>query len=173
VEVDECYIGGKPRRGDGKTHKRGRGTSKAPVVVLVERDGKAHSMPVERVDGATLKGAIKELVHKSATICTDELNVYTGIGEHFEGGHHTVNHGEGQYVDGIAHSNNAESYFSLMKRGVYGSFHHVSKTHLHRYCDEFAFRWNGRELTDVERRNVAVMQSEGKRLFYRQPIGDA
>lgn len=127
VEIDECYVGGKPRPGTGP-HKRGRGTTKAPVVVLVERDGKAHSRHVERVDAATLRPAIQEMVDKSATICTDELNVYSGIGEHFDGGHKTVNHGNGQYVGPTGeHTNTAESFFSLLKRGVYGTFHHVSK----------------------------------------------
>jgi hypothetical protein len=60
-----------------------------------------------------------------------------------------------------------------MKRGKYGTFHHISKEHLHRYCDEFAFRWNGRKLTDVARRERALKQVEGKRLMYRQPIGEA
>lgn len=172
VEVDETYVGGKPRPGTGP-HKRGRGTSKAPVVVLVERDGKAHCMPVERVDAKTLKGAIVECVDKASTIHTDELNVYTGVGQHFDGGHQTVNHGQGQYAVGDVHTNTAESYFSLLKRGVYGTFHHVSKKHLHRYCDEFAFRWNGRKLTDVERRAQAIKQAEGKRLMYKSPAADS
>ena len=171
VEVDEAYIGGKPRPGTGP-HKRGRGTSKAPVIVLVERNGRAHTRHVDRVDADTLKPAIREMVDKSATICTDELNVYNGIGEHFDGGHQTVYHGAGQYVNGNAHTNTAESYFSLLKRGVYGTFHHVSKKHLHRYCDEFAFRWNGRELKDNQRRDEAVRGAEGKRLMYRSPMNE-
>lgn len=170
VEVDEAYIGGKPRPGTGP-HKRGRGTSKAPVVVLVERDGKAHSRPVERVDAKTLHGAIKELADKGATICTDELNVYHGIGEFFDGGHKTVNHSIGNYVGPNGETTNtAESYFSLLKRGVYGTFHHVSKQHLHRYCAEFDFRWNGKELMDTERRDAAIIGAEGKRLMYKTPV---
>lgn len=170
VEVDEAYVGGKPRPGTGP-HKRGRGTSKSPVVVLVERNGKAHSRHVERVDAKTLHPAIKEMAHKDAKIYTDELGVYKGIGEHFSGGHHTVNHGMGEYTRGDVHTNTAESYFSLLKRGVYGTFHHVSKKHLHRYCAEFDFRWNGKELMDAERRDEAVKGAEGKRLYYRTPVG--
>jgi transposase-like protein len=167
VEVDEAYIGGKPRKGTG-LHKRGRGTSKAPVVVLVERGGKAHSQPVENVDGFNLKRVIREMVDKSATICTDELGVYNRIGEHFAGGHHIVNHGRGEFVRGSASTNTAESYFAILKRGIMGTFHRISKRHLHRYCDEFAFRWNIRELPDSERREIALGQTVGKRLVYKE-----
>ena len=172
VEVDECYVGGKPRRG-GPKRKPGRGTTKAPVLVLVERDGSARSHPVDRVDAANLKQAIAEQVDQSAAIHTDELGVYKGIGKHFDGGHHTVHHGSGEYSRDGVHTNTAESYFSLLKRGVYGTFHHVSKRHLHRYCDEFSFRWNVRDLSDVERREAALRQSEGKRLMYRPSAGAA
>ena len=63
-----------------------------------------------------------------------------------------------------------ESYFALLKRGVYGSYHHVSKRHLHRYCDEFSFRWNHRQVTDGARTDAALRASEGKRLTYKNPI---
>jgi transposase-like protein len=172
VQVDETYVGGKPRRGTGP-HKRGRGTSKAPVMVLVEsgKGGKAHSRHVPTIDGNTAKGAIREVVAESSAIFTDELPVYNGIGAHFRGGHTSVNHSAGQYVGPNGETTNtAESYFALLKRGIVGSFHHVSKKHLHRYCAEFDFRWNGRTLTDVERRNEAVKGAEGKRLMYQQPM---
>src|SRR5208283_1389563 len=169
VEVDEAYIGArKPRPGTGP-HKRGRGTKKAPIVVLVERGGNAHCHPVDAVNAKNLKGAIKELVDKSATIHTDEFSSYIGIGKHFAGGHKVVNHGEGEYSHDGVNTNTAESYFSLLKRGVHGIFHHVSKKHLHRYCSEFEFRWNGRELNDVERRTLALQQAPGKRLMYKGP----
>lgn len=90
-----------------------------------------------------------------------------GPEKEFEGGHHTVNHGQGEYERDGAHVNTAESYFALLKRGVYGSFHHVSKKHLHRYCDEFSFRWNYRKATDGERTLAALRGAEGKRLAYR------
>jgi transposase-like protein len=138
VEVDETYIGGKAPGG-----KRGRGAGKKTIVVaLVERDGRVKSKPVETISAAELKGAIREHVDKAARIMTDELPSYRGIGAEFEGGHRTVNHGVGQYATGKnfdIHINGAESYFALLKRGVHGTFHHVSKKHLHRYCDEFSF----------------------------------
>ena len=166
VEVDETYIGGKPRKGS-KNNKRGRGTKKAPVMVLVERNGKAVSHPVANVTASTLKNAIKENVTKESTIMTDEFLSYNGIGQDFKGGHQTVNHGRGEYVNGDANTNTAESYFALLKRGVHGTFHHISKTHLSRYCDEFSFRWNNRDVEDGQRAVEAIKGMVGKRLKYK------
>lgn len=170
VEVDETYIGGKPRKGDGEDHKRGRGTNKVPVMVLVERNGKSVSHPIENVNAKTLKGAIKEYVDKDSTIMTDEWRSYIGIGKDFKGGHAVVNHGRGEYVNGEVNTNTAESYFALLKRGVHGTFHHVSKKHLSKYCDEFSFRWNHRKVNDGERTVNAIKGFEGKRLKYRETI---
>lgn len=152
VEVNESYVGGKPRpannpvKGKASKNKRGRGTDKHPVMVLVERDGSARSMPIQYVDSKNLKQAIRENVDPSSTIMTDEWASYHGIGQEFAGGHHTVNHGEKEYVrypdDGSepVSTNTAESYVALLKRGHYGIFHQLSKRHLHSYCDEFTFR---------------------------------
>lgn len=170
VEVDETYVGGKPRRG-GPKGKGGRGTKKTPVLVLVERGGRARSMPIERVDGKTLKGAVRANVDRSSMILTDEWSGYQGLHKEFAGGHYTVNHSAGEYAAGGAGSNTAESYFALLKRGIMGSFHHVSKKHLHRYCDEFAFRWNVRKLPDFQAARLAMAGAEGKRLLYRSPSG--
>lgn len=83
-----------------------------------------------RVDGATLKGAIRENVDRSSRIMTDEWSSYRGIGAEFDGGHEFVTHSAGEYACGDAHTNTAEAFFALLKRGVIGSFHHVSKQHL-------------------------------------------
>ena len=98
VEVDETYVGGKPRRGGTKS-PRGRGTKKTPVVVLVERGGEARARPIERVDGATLKAEILKHVDPSARINTDNLESYRGVGSHFDGGHRVIRHGQGEYAD--------------------------------------------------------------------------
>jgi len=171
VEVDETYVGGKPRKGTGKELKRGRGTEKTPVLALVERNGNAYSKPVENVNGKTLKSAIKEMVNQESTIMTDEWPSYNGIGKDFKGGHKVVNHSAGQYVDGNANTNTAESYFALLKRGVVGTFHHISKQHLFRYCDEFSFRWNNRKETDGQRTENAIKGFVGKRLIYKTIAG--
>jgi len=170
VEVDETYVGGKPRKGDGKEHKKGRGTEKIPVMVMVERNGKSASHPVANVTAKTLQSAIKEVVSRDATIMTDEWASYRGIGQSFEGGHHVVNHGLGEYVNGDNSTNTAESYFALLKRGVHGTFHHISKQHLPKYCDEFSFRWNFRKISDGERTVAAIQQAEGKRLLYKERV---
>lgn len=170
VEADETYVGGKPRPKSGEPKsKRGRGTKKTPVMALVERDGRAHARVVARVDGNTLKQAIRDNVDKSSRILTDEWKAYPGIGKEFAGGHEMVNHGKGEYARGDVHTNTAESFFALLKRGVMGSFHHISKQHLDRYCDEFSFRWDHRKTSDSDRTAVALRQAEGKRLTYKRP----
>jgi transposase-like protein len=173
VEVDEVYIGGKPRKGkrdqsgDLIVNKRGRGTKKVPVVALVERDGRIKTQVMEHVNAKNLKTAIREGVDKTAAVMTDESNLYDGIGKEFEGGHETVNHSQGEYAREDVNTNTAESFFALLKRGVHGTFHHISKTHLHRYCDEFSFRWDERKVTDGERTVEAIRGAEGKRLTYK------
>jgi transposase-like protein len=170
IEGDETYVGGKPRRG-GPPRKKGRGTTKTPVVVLVARDGKARSQPIQTVDAKSLRGALKA-VHEDAKVYTDELPSWAkAVRGDFV--HEKVHHGKGEYARGDVHTNTAESYFALLKRGVYGTFHHISKKHMHRYCAEFDFRWNGKELMDSERRDEAVKGAEGKRLYYRTPVGAA
>jgi transposase-like protein len=170
VEVDETYVGGKPRKEAGKPKaKRGRGTKKTPVVALVERDGRVRARKIEHVDGATLKAAIRENVDRKARIMTDEWPAYRGIGTEFEGGHAFVTHSAGEYARGDVSTNTAESFFALLKRGVIGAFHHISKQHLDRYCDEFSFCWDCRRVDDSERTEVAIRQTEGKRLTYKEP----
>jgi transposase-like protein len=178
VEVDETYVGGKPRKenkgGSGNSKpepkrksKRCRGTEKTPVMALVESNGNVVSKPIEHVDAKTLKGAIKEICHKDSCIMTDEWASYIGIGIDFNGGHEVVKHNDGEFVRGNASTNTVESYFALLKRGVHGIFHHVSKHHLHRYCNEFSFRWNHRKIDDGERIIAVIKGSEGKRLSYK------
>lgn len=169
VECDETYVGGKPRN-PNKDNKRGRGTKKIPVFAMVERNGKAISYPVTNVSGKELKGAIKENVNSTSTIITDEWKSYIGIGRDFEGGHKFVNHGRKEYVCGDINTNTVESFFALLKRGVIGTYHSVSKNHLLKYCDEFSFRWNHRHITDGERTIAAIYGSQGKRLIYKKKI---
>jgi len=166
VEVDETYIGGKSKEG-----KRGRGSErKTAVLALIERNGKAVSEPVERVNAKTLKSTIRALVDKNSRIMTDEWSAYKGIGKEFDGGHRIVIHSEGVYSCGEVYVNTAESYFALLKRGIHGIFHSVSKQHLLRYCNEFTFRWNNRKVTDGERTISAIKGIGGKRLKFRETI---
>jgi len=174
VEMDETYIGGRPRVPG--VSKRGRGTDKAPVVVLVQRDGNAVCRSVETVTTAMVRQELIKNVDISSTIMTDELRVYTLPGREFAS-HEVVKHKRKEYSrrnpsGPVVHTNTAESFFSLIKRGHYGVYHSMSKKHLHRYCAEFAFRWCHRKVTDEARTLAAISAAEGKRLMYREPVAE-
>lgn len=171
IEADETYVGGKPRPGDGKIHKRGRGTSKTPVFVAVERNGDKHSRVVADVTSETLREALRDVVDPTARVITDDFNAYKGLKDRFEGGHETVSHSTGEYARGDVHTNTAESSFALIKRGIHGIYHNVSREHLHRYLWQFDFIWNNRKLNDGERTAAAIIAAEGKRLKYQDPHG--
>jgi transposase-like protein len=165
VECDETYVGGKPRyrfRG-----QRGRGTAKTPVFAAVERGGQIRRHVIADVTGKTLKDAIRRVVDPRARIMTDEYVGYKGIGPHFEGGHSRIKHKTRNYVRGDVHTNTVESSFALIKRGIIGTYHNVSREHLHRYLWQFDFVWNTRKLNDGERTIEAIKSAEGKRLMYR------
>ena len=167
VEVDETYVGGKPR--NKGNNKRGRGTKKQCVLAMVERGGKVKTRPVANVTAKTLKQVIRDNVDTSAALYTDENSAYTGIGSEYAGGHQTTCHSAREYVRGDVHSNTVEGFFSIVKRGINGIYHAVSKEHLHRYMSEYEFRYNNRNLDDGDRTAAAIKASEGKRLMYREP----
>lgn len=168
VECDEMYVGARRPRYKG-TSKRGRGTSKIPVFVAVERQGQLRRRVVADVTGQTLKAAIREEVDRQARIITDEHSSYQGIGSEFEGGHETVSHGTKEYARGDVHTNTAESSHALVKRGIVGIYHNVSREYLHRYLWHFDFLWNNRQMNDGERTILGIKGAEGKRLMYREP----
>ncbi len=172
VECDETYVGGKPRPGTGE-HKRGRGTSKTPVFAAVERHGRIRRQVVADVSRNTLKSAIRELVDQQARIMTDDFPAYRGIGKGFAGGHEMICHSTKEYVRGDIHTNTAESSFALIKRGLMGIYHNVSKEYLHRYLWQFDFMWNARRMNDGDRTVMAIKLAQGKRLRYKNPGGHA
>ena len=135
----------------------------------MERGGKLRAGKVQNVTGKTLKGIIRDNVTTNSTIVTDKFPAYNGLSNEFAG-HETVDHEAGEYVRGDAYTNTLEGWFSLLKRGVNGTFHHVSEQHLDRYVGEFAYRYNNRDLTDAERANKTIKQIEGKRLVYKDTI---
>ena len=153
VEMDETYIGGKPRkenkREDDKPHKRGRGTDKTPVVGMKERDGKVVAKVVKKdqLNGKSLSRLVREHVDiEHTTLMTDEYTGYHHISSFME--HKSVNHTV-CYVNGEIHTNSIESFWALLKRGLVGQFHKVSIRHLPRYISEFSYRLNNREHAGV------------------------
>jgi transposase-like protein len=150
------------------------GADRAPVVTLVERGGRARSRKDENVTAATLREVVFGTADTKSRLMTDELRAYRRIGRRFAK-HDTVNHGEEEWArrlpDGTkAHTNTVEGFFSILKRGIYGCYFHVSEEHLHRYLAEFDFRYSHRSavgVEDVERSDRAIRGAVGKRLTYR------
>jgi len=172
VEVDETYVGGKPRHYNYHTapvKEDGRKTwhkKKQCVLAMVERGGYVKTRPIANVTGANVLAVMQENIHTSAKIGTDESTAYTKVGEVFQA-HQSVNHSIKEYVRGEIHTNTVEGFFSIVKRGLNGIYHSVSKEHLHRYMSEFEFRYNNRHIEDGERTLAAIKGSEGKRLIYK------
>lgn len=165
VEADESFVGGK-----AKNRAFRKPAPKKAIMTLVERDGHARSFHIANVTGPTLRTILVKNVSRDSILMTDENNAYTSLGREYAL-HLTVNHKAGQYVtmDRRKHSNTVENFFSIFKRGVIGTYHHMSEAHLHRYCREFDFRYNTRTISDAERTAVAIKGARGKRLMYRQP----
>ena len=141
-------------------------------MALVERGGRVRSFHVPEVTATTLKPIIVDAIAKDSHFRTDESGVYWKIGEEFAS-HRTVIHSIGEYVRGDAHTNTIEGYFSILKRGIYGVYHHVSQQHLKRYLAEFDFRYNERialGINDTERTTRALRGIVGKRLTYREGV---
>lgn len=165
IEIDETYVGGK----QPGAYKRSLKSNKTPVVALLERGGRVRAHPITVVNAQRLRQAIGASVDFKSRLMTDEHPVYTRIGRPFAGGHDHVNHRRKEYARGDVNTNSVEGFFSLLKRGLMGTFHAVSKKHLHRYVTEFEFRYNHRKIDDGARTRAAIRSAEGKRLTYRAP----
>jgi len=167
VEVDEVFIGGAPRHYhmSRKTQKR----RKSVVVGLLQRGGGVRPRVVADVTAASLKGAIRDNVKRSARIMTDEWSGYRGLRKEYAA-HETVIHSRHEYVRGDIHTNSIEGFFGMLRRGLNGIYHNVSHEHLHRYLSEFQFRYNHRHLSDGERTVAAIRAANHKRLLYKQSV---
>lgn len=173
VEVDETYFGGKDK--NRPAHKRGgkRGPSgKSAVLGMVERDsGEIRAMPVDRTDSATLQGKVLSHIRAGSTVYTDDHGAYRGLdGVIYR--HRAVRHSAREYVYGQAHTNGIESFWSMLKRGYHGTFHHISDKHLGRYVNEFAGRQSRRDLGTLAQMSMIARTMVGRRLTYRQLVGD-
>lgn len=166
VEADETFWGNSKRSKAGRAYK-GRGyANKEKIFSLVERGGNVRSFHVQAVTAKTLKPILKAQVAADTHIMTDEMSSYKGIGKDFSS-HNTVTHSAGEYVRGNVHTNTIEGFFSRLKRGLVGTYHHVGSQHLKRYACEFDFRYNTRKGTDAERAATVIGGIGGKRLMYR------
>jgi transposase-like protein len=166
VEADETFIGRKA----GQKKAKGGNVHKMAVVSLIERGGKARSVHVDRVNLGTIATVLSENLSPEAHLRTDELTAYRSLGHHFAS-HKSVNHNAAEYVRGDVHTNTAEGFFSIFKRGMKGVYQHCGEQHLHRYLKEFDFRYSNRMAVGVDdllRTMRAIKGAQGKRLTYRQ-----
>jgi transposase-like protein len=172
VEADETFIGGKARN----MHKAKRarkitgtgGKDKTVVMGIMERGGNVRAMVVDNRKKKTVQAHVREHVEAGAAIFTDELKSYDGLESDFQ--HQVINHAV-EYVNGNVHTNGMENFWSLLKRGLHGTYISTEPFHLFRYIDEQAFRFNNRKMTDADRFDIAVKGIAGKRLTFDQLTG--
>ena len=172
VEADETYIGGKARNMHKSKREQkitGRGSSgKVAVMGLLERHGKVKTKIVPDTTSRTLQVEIRENVQPGSEVHTDALRSYRGLDPEYV--HNVVDHAE-RYVDGHVHTNGLENFWSLLKRGIKGTYVSVEPYHLFRYLDEQAFRFNEREYEDGDRFQKALGTVGGRRLTYDELTG--
>lgn len=178
-EIDESFIGGleknKPQSKKAKALRQVEGYSakanKTAVFGVMQRDGVVKNWVVDKQQKSTLIHLIKQRIEKGSTIFSDD---YTGFRPLSKLGykHESVKHYQSEFVRGNVHTGSLDSYWSGLKRGIIGIYHQVSKKHLHRYCNEFSYRFNTRKLSERERFDMAIRQCAGK-LTYSELIADS
>jgi transposase-like protein len=179
VEADETYYGKpdvpKTTNAQGRPFRKAKKSprNRRPILALVERGGKVRTFHVPVADKITVTKIVRENIAREARLHTDESKLYTGSDQHFEA-HKTVTHSKEEYVryepGETVHSNTAEGYFSIFKKGMRGIYQHCGEKHLHRYLAEYDFRYNHRSklgIEDGERAALAIKGADGKRLTYR------
>ena len=161
VEIDETYVGGKPRKvkrnptspKKKKVSKRGRGTDKTPIVGAVQRDGRVVAMVSYKINQSTVYPFIQDYVEKGSKIFTDEFRLYDGVSA-LGYTHETVNHSNDEFARGEVHTNTIEGFWSYLKNGIRGAYKHTSDKYLQLYVNEYSFRWNYRKDQSILFRNL-------------------
>jgi transposase-like protein len=172
VEVDETFIGGKSRNMHKVRRKRvitgTGGKDKAIVMGMLERGGTVRTFVMDNRRKRAIQEQVRQHVEAGSAIFSDELKSYEGLSDDYK--HAVIDHAV-QYVDGNVHTNAMENFWSLLKRGLHGTYISVEPFHLFRYLDEQVCRYNHRKMTDAERFDLAVRQIVGKRLTYKELTG--
>src|SRR5262249_1275079 len=165
VEIDETFIGGKSRNMHRAKRERvitgTGGKDKTIVMGMVERGGNVRAFVIDNRRKKAIQKQVREHVEAGSAIISGELVSYDGLNEDYK--HAVINHAI-EYANGEVHTNTMENFWSLLKRGLHGTYVSVEPFHLFRYIDEQAFRYNNRKLTDAERFDTGVRQIMGKRL---------
>ena len=174
VEIDETYVGGKAGNRSAKIRMdKSQATKehykKSTVLGMVARGGDVRAMHVENASELSLLPPLVNNISSKATIYSDELKSYDKLERVYD--HQTVKHGRGEYVRGRVSTNSIESFWALLKRGIYGIYHFTSKKHLQLYVDEFVFRYNSRKISESERFNLLLNNIEN-RITYKELISE-
>ena len=171
VELDETYVGGKnENRHRNKKFKQSQGRSfkdKTPVLGMLERGGKVNAIIVDNVQSHTLTKEILKKIKRTAKLHTDEWQGYNIVSRLYK--HSIVRHNIGQYVDGNVYTNTIEGFWGILKRGIIGVYHQVTRKHLQKYLDEFVFRYNTRNYEESERFNYLLSNAE-VRIKYKELV---
>jgi hypothetical protein len=180
VEVDDTWIGGKNRLGSGRDSKgvskragKDPNANKVSVVSALQRDGDVRSISVKRVTGENARPMIEAFVEQGTHIMTDS-STRMQFGKH-GWKHSAVDHSKKEYArheDGLTiTTNTVEGYFSIIKRGIHGVYHHIGQQYIDQYLREFDYRYNVRKMNDQDRSVMAIRKTSGKRLSLKQPKG--